>query len=120
MAVYYNGVKVIESTPNYAGASDAKSVVFEGNAGKASTTSTTVTIPADGIIYGGYAPTSTATHPSASTFSVNNVDLFYIKANPGEPVPFSITVRQNDAFTVTTDANYDGTESTNCKFVPFT
>ncbi len=120
MAVYYNGVKVIEATPNYAGASDSKNVLFSNNVKAASTTSTTVTIPADGIIYGSYAPSSTATYPSASTFSVNNVDLFYIKARPGEPVPFTITVRQNDALTVTTDANYDSDEFTNCKFVPFT
>ena len=120
MAVFYNGVKVIESTPNYAGASDAKNVLFAGNAGTGSTTSTTVTIPADGVVYGSYATSSTAAHPSASTFSVNNVDLFYMKAQPGAPVPFTILVRQNDALTVTTDANYDSTESTNCKFVPFT
>lgn len=116
MAVYYNGVKVIEPTPNYAGASDSTNVVFGSNAGNPSTTSTTVTIPADGVVYGSYA----ASNASASTFSVNNVDLFYIKAQPGAPVPFTIIVRQNDALTVTTDANYDTTEYTNCKFVPFT
>lgn len=120
MAVYYNGVKVIESTPNYAGASDAKEVLFASNAGLTSTTSTTVTIPADGVVYGSYAPSSSASNPSASTFSVNNVDLFYLKAQPGIPVPFTILVRQNDALTVTTDANYDSTDATNCKFVPFT
>ena len=120
MAVFYNGVKVIEPTPNYAGASDSTNVVFASNAGTGSTTSTTVTIPADGVVYGSYAPSSTATYPSASTFSVNNVDLFYLKAQPGCPVPFTIIVRQNDALTVTTDANYDTVEFTNCKFVPFT